>query len=167
MLTMELAGQAYSKTQHRKNLLQKLPGRNDGAVEFKHQNISAALIDIEFPYINGYKPRFNYQELLLKVIADQLRGKNILDQTALAAVQQPAVTPLLTDFSKVKSDAPPRQHRVSEPANPLFFRAFKRDYLAREAQNQSLGLAGEEFAVQFEHWCLIALGPVIYRASFG
>jgi Domain of unknown function (DUF3883) len=158
MLTMELAGQAFSKTQHRKNLLQKLPGRSDASVEFKHQNISAALIDIEFPYINGYKPRFNYQELLLKVIAEQLRGKDVLDQTALAALQQPAVTPLLTDFSKVKSDAPQRQHRVSEPANPLFFKAFKRDYLEREAQNQSLGFAGEEFAVQFEHWRLIALG---------
>ena len=158
MLTMELAGQSFSKTQHRKNLLQKLPGRSDASVEFKHQNISAALIDIEFPYINGYKPRFNYQELLLRVIADQLRGKDALDQTALAAVQQPAVTPLLTDFSKVKSDAPQRQHRVSEPANPLYFKAFKRDYLAREAQNQSLGLAGEEFTVQFERWRLITLG---------
>ena len=158
MLTMELAGQSFSKTQHRKNLLQKLPGRSDASVEFKHQNISAALIDIEFPYINGYKPRFNYQELLLRVIADQLRGKDALDQTALAAVQQPAVTPLLTDFSKVKSDAPQRQHRVSEPANPFYFKAFKRDYLAREAQNQSLGLAGEEFTVQFERWRLITLG---------
>ena len=158
MLTMELAGQAFSKTQHRKNLLQKLQGRNDAAIEFKHQNISAATIDIEFPYISGYKPRVNYQELLLTVIADQLRGKEVFDQTALAAVQLPAVAPVLTDFSKVKSDAPPRQHRVSEPANPLFFKAFRRDYLAREAQNQSLGLAGEEFTVQFERWRLIALG---------
>ncbi len=158
MLTMELAGQAFSKTQHRKNLLQKLQGRNDAAVEFKHQNISAAMIDIEFPYISGYKPRVNYQELLLTVIADQLRGKEVFDQTALAAVQLPAVAPVLTDFSKVKSDAPKRQHRVSEPAHPLFFKAFKRDYLAREAHNQSLGLAGEEFAVHFERWRLIALG---------
>lgn len=158
MLTMELAGQTFSKTQHRKNLLKKLPGRSDGSVEFKHQNISAAMIDIGFPHIIGYKRRINYQELLLTVIADQLRGKSVLDQTALAAVQQPAVTPVLTDFSKVKSEAPQRQHRVSEPANPLFFKAFKRDYLAREAQNQSLGLAGEEFTVQFERWRLIALG---------
>ena len=69
MLTMELAGQAFSKTQHRKNLLQKLPGRSDASVEFKHQNISAALIDIEFPYINGYKPRFNYQEPVLAKVS--------------------------------------------------------------------------------------------------
>ena len=158
MLTMELAGQAINKTRHRKNLLQKLHGRSNGAVEFKHRNISAAMMDLGYPTIRGYKSLVNYQELLLTVIADQLRGNDVLDQAALAAVQQPAVMPLLTDFSKVKSDVPQRQHRVSEPANPLFFKAFQRDYLAREAQNQSLGLAGEEFAVQFEHWRLIALG---------
>lgn len=38
------------------------------------------------------------------------------------------------------------------------FKAVKRDYLEREAQNQSLGLAGEKFIVQFEHWRLNQLG---------
>ncbi len=158
MLTLELAGQRYSKTEHRRNLLQKLVNRNDGAVEFKHGNIIAAMRDLGFPNIIGYKPRLNYQTLLTTVIVDQLRGKDLVDQAALAAVQQPAVVPLLTDFSKVKSTAPLRQHRVAEPANPLLFRAMKRDYLEREAQNISLGTAGEEFIVQFEHWRLNSLG---------
>ncbi len=35
---------------------------------------------------------------------------------------------------------------------------MKRDYLEREAVNRSLGLAGEEFVVLFEHWRLVALG---------
>ena len=34
----------------------------------------------------------------------------------------------------------------------------QRDYLAREARNQSLGLAGEEFVVQYERWRLIQRG---------
>jgi hypothetical protein len=84
--------------------------------------------------------------------------KTTLDQAALAAVQQPAVTPTQTDFKKVKSEAPKKQHQVTESRNPLLFRAVKRDYLEREAQNRSLGLAGEEFVVQFEHWRLIELG---------
>ena len=37
-------------------------------------------------------------------------------------------------------------------------RVHQRDYLAREAHNQLLGLAGEEFVVQFEHWRLNGLG---------
>ncbi|MCY1163972.1 MAG: DUF3883 domain-containing protein [Pseudomonadota bacterium] len=158
MLTLELAGQSYSKTEHRQNLQQKLQGRSEPSIEFKHGNISAAMIDLGFPYIRGYKPRSNYQALLGVVAAEQVRGKTTLDNAALAAVQQPAVMPTLTDFTKVKSDAPQKQNRATEPLNPLLFKAVKRDYLEREAQNQSLGLAGEEFVVEFEHWRLIALG---------
>lgn len=158
MWTMELAGQNFNKTEYRKNLLSKLPGRSDSSIEFKHGNISAAMIDLGRPYISGYKPRVNYQALLATVLADQLSGKAIFDQAALAAVQLPAVAPTLTDFGKVKLEAPKRQHRVASPLNPLMFNAVKRDYLEREAQNQSLGLAGEEFVVQFEHWRLIQLG---------
>lgn len=158
MLTLELSGQSYSKTEHRQNLLQKLQGRSEPSIEFKHANISAAMIDLGFPYIRGYKPRSNYQALLAVVAADQVRSKSVLDSAALAAVQQPAVMPSHTDFTKVKADAPQKQHRTAEPLNPLLFKAIKRDYLEREAQNQSLGLAGEEFIVEFEHWRLITLG---------
>lgn len=158
MLTLELAGQRYRKAEHRRNLQKKLADRSDASIEFKHANISAAMIDLGFPYIQGYKPRSNYQALLGIVAADQLRGKTILDSAALAAVQQPAVLPTLTDFTKVKTDAPVKQHKAKEPVDPWLFKAVKRDYLEREAQNQSLGLAGEEFIVNFEHWRLNALG---------
>ena len=158
MLTMELAGQTYGKTEHRQRLQAKLNNRSEGSIEFKHGNISAAMIDLGFPYIRGYKPRVNYQALLSVVAEEQVRGKTTLDHAALAAVEQPAVMPIVVDFTKVKSDAPQRQHRAADPANPLFARAVKRDYLEREAQNQSLGLAGEEFIVQFEHWRLIEMG---------
>lgn len=158
MLTLELAGQTYNKTIHRRKLQEKLQDRSDASIEFKHGNVSAAMIDLGFPYIRGYKPRANYQALLAMVAAEQIRGKTTLDSVALAAVQQPALVPALTDFTKVKSDAPQKQNRAAEPLNHLLFKAIKRDYLEREAQNQSLGLAGEEFIVQFEHWRLTQLG---------
>lgn len=158
MLTLELAGQSYSKSEHRRHLQTKLNNRSDGSVEFKHGNISAAMVDLGFPYIRGYKPRANYQALLAIVAEAQVQAKPSLDQAALAAVEQPAVTPILLDFAKVKSEAPQKQHRAAMPVNPLHFKAVKRDYLEREAQNQSLGLAGESFVVQFEHWRLTELG---------
>lgn len=158
MLTLELAGQSYNKTVHRRKLQEKLQDRSDASIEFKHGNVSAAMIDLGFPYIRGYKPRSNYQALLAMIAAEQIRGKTTLDSVALAAVQQPALMPALTDFSKVKLGAPQKQNRTAEPINHLLFRATKRDYLEREAQNQSLGLAGEEFIVQFEHWRLTQLG---------
>ena len=158
MLTMELAGQNYNKTEHRRRLQTKLNNRSDGSIEFKHCNISAAMIALGFPYIRGYQPRSNYQALLGIVVEEQIRGETTLDQAALSAVQQPAVAPIQTDFSRVKSDAPTKQHRAAESVVSPLFRAVKRDYLEREAQNRSLGLAGEEFIVQFEHWRLIELG---------
>lgn len=158
MLTMELAGQHFSKTEHRRRLQSKLNGRSDGSIEFKHGNISAAMIDLGFPYIRGYKPRANYQALLGVVAEQQVSGKITLDQVALAAVQLPAIAPLQTEFSRVKSEAPIRQHRAKESECAPLFRTVKRDYLEREAYNQSLGLAGEVFVTLFEHWRLIELG---------
>jgi hypothetical protein len=160
MLTLEMAGQGFNKTAHRKSLQVKLSGRSDASVEFKHCNISAAMIDLGFPYIRGYQPRSNYQMLLGEIAEQQVSGAESLDQVALAAVQQPASTPLQTDFKKVKTAAPSKsdQRSLNEPRNPFAFKAVKRDYLEREARNRSLGLAGEEFIVLFEHWRLIELG---------
>lgn len=158
MLTLELGGQAYSKTEHRIRLQSRLGGRSGSSIEFKHCNISAALIELGFPNIRGYKPRFNYQALLAQVVADQIQGKSTLDRAALAAVQQPAVMPSLDDFAKVKAQAPVRQSRAALPEAPHIFRAVKRDYLEREAANASLGQAGEEFVLKFEHWRLVQLG---------
>ena len=160
MLTLELAGQSYNKTEHRKNLQTKLNRRTDASIEFKHCNISAAMIDLGFPYIRGYQPRSNYQALLGVIAEEQVNGAATLDQAALAAVQQPAITPTQTDFTKVIAVAPSKndQRALNEPRNPYTFKAVKRDYLEREAKNRSLGLAGEEFIVLFEHWRLIELG---------
>jgi hypothetical protein len=118
------------------------------------------MIDLGFPYIRGYQPRSNYQALLGIVAEEQISGAVSLDQVALAAAQQPAISPLRIDFKKVKTAAPSKNdlRKLSEPRNPLAFKATKRDYLECEAQNRSLGLAGEEFTVLFEHWRLNELG---------
>lgn len=162
MLALELSGQHYSKAAHRSRLKTRLNQRSEGSIEFKHCNISAAMIQFGFPYIRGYQPRSNYQSLLSVVIEDQLRTQSKLDQAALAAVQLPATTPTQSDFTKVRSDPPSRQNRAEEPGYVVPTMGIKRDYLEREARNQSLGLAGEEFVLLFEHWRLIQLGqPVL------
>jgi hypothetical protein len=51
MLERELRSEAYSKTEHRRRLKERLPGRTDGSIERKHQNISAILIESGFPYV--------------------------------------------------------------------------------------------------------------------
>lgn len=162
MLTLELAGQQYNKTEHRRSLIRSLDDRSEGAVERKHQNISAILVELGCPYISGYKPLGNYQSLLYEVVADRLKSNEQLDRTALAAVQMPAATPLVEDFGKIVVEPPEvsRSAREPEPNASLWKDklAVKRDYIDREARNASLGLAGEVFVVQYERWRLTSAG---------
>jgi hypothetical protein len=51
MLDQELRGIAYNKSEARRRLLGTLSGRSEGAIERKHQNISAILIELGFPAI--------------------------------------------------------------------------------------------------------------------
>ncbi len=165
MLTLELTGQSFSKAAHRRQLQQQLNGRSEASIEFKHGNISAILLELDFPFIVGYRPRPHYQTSLATVVTAQISRAPVLEAAALAAVQQPAIAPTLDDFSKVKAEPPVRGLHTAEPAGPLSFQATKRDYLAREARNQALGLAGELFVVQFERWRLTQLGESKLGAS--
>ena len=101
MLSLELSGQSFNKTAHRKALQAKLDRRSDASIEFKHCNISAVMIELGFPYIRGYQPRGNYQGLLYEVVSDQLKQTSFIDSAAQSAVQQPAVVPELIDFKAV------------------------------------------------------------------
>jgi hypothetical protein len=159
MLTQELAGQSYNKTEHRRALQQKLDNRPEGAIERKHQNISAILLELGCPWIAGYKPLSNYQRLLFEIVEQQVAVNPLFDQVALKAADQPAAPPLLSDFKKVLVPSPTVSQRAKQERAPyLREQGFKRDYLAREARNASLGHAGEEFAVAYERARLRALG---------
>lgn len=158
MLAAELAGMPYNKAAHRKALLPKLNRRSEGSVEFKHANISAALIESGFPYISGYKGRFNYQTLLGEVLADRLSVRNDLHQIAQQSAEQSVVVPEVEDILAVLTAKP-----KTERAEPLAVREAPRrlfgvNYLEREARNQSLGNAGELFTLNYETARLIAAG---------
>jgi Domain of unknown function (DUF3883) len=160
MLTQELSGQAYNKSAHRQTLMLQLIGRSAAAIEKKHQNISAVLIEFGYPYISGYKPLGNYQQLLYDVVSDLLAKNSMLDKAALSAVEQGAIAPLVKDYSGVVVAPPLLSLSTKEPTSkPYSLRSgLKRDYIDREAKNTSLGLAGEEFVIEFERYRLRSLG---------
>lgn len=151
MLTLELNGQRYGKTEHANALMKRLDGRNRAAIEFKHANISAVLIALGYPAITGYKPRGNYQALLADVVEAQLAGHHELQASAQAAVLRPAIATAVADGDSVWVPTP-TPSRVGEPAAPYSprFSAARRDYLAQESRNRSLGRAGELFVVELE-----------------
>ena len=153
MLVMELSGQHYNKAAHRRALLSKLNNRSEGSVERKHQNTSAILLANGCPYISGYKPLGNYQNLLTEIVEQRLAQDQQFDNAALMATAIPALVPLPEDFSKTIVEPPSFALSSREPS-PKDYIPFKRDYLEREAKNASLGLAGEEFVLQYEYFRL-------------
>lgn len=159
MFELELAGQKYSKTEHRNRLLTLLDNRTAAAVELKHQNVSAILDELGWHFIPGYKPARNYQQLLFDVVADRIRQTPQLDRIETAAAEMPASSPSTVRYAKAMVDAPKvRSLADSAPGLARHFSPHKRDYVAREARNESLGKAGEAFVVEFERWRLINAG---------
>lgn len=161
MLRLELNGIQFNKTEHRRNLLEELRHRSNGSVELKHQNISAVLIEMGLPYIDGYKPRFNYQRSLLpKVVSDSLKA----NRTLLELIQKdtetvpdiPSVENILTALESVPEISADTRQIVAE--SKASYMPTGEDYLAREAQNQKLGDAGEQFVINFERARLIHRG---------
>jgi hypothetical protein len=169
MLSFELAGVNYSKTAHRLALLKKLFRRSKGSIEFKHANISAALIDLGFFYISGYKPRGNYQQLLAEVLEDQLFGNKDLLSLGASDADRPIVVP---DFDDILAafQSPPKSKKLAtfgaEEVTPDYFRKPNPiNYLEREARNRSLGDSGELFILEFEKARLVAAGKDFLAAK--
>ena len=66
MLERAVLDKPVNKSEHCKALHSPQAGRSDGSIQFKHTNSSAALAGQGLPYIEGYKPRGNYQALPAK-----------------------------------------------------------------------------------------------------
>jgi Domain of unknown function (DUF3883) len=136
MLSAELAGTEYSKAEHRRTLLMSLnPARTEPAVEFKHANISAAMIELGLPYIRGYKPRGNYQAAL----AGEIR-RRLADPGVLAALRVSPPAAATGDLQWAEIPPPPPRKRGGRHI----------DYGALQEENQRRGALGEELVVAFE-----------------
>lgn len=162
MLDAELRGEPYSKTAHRRALSAFLDQRSDGSIERKHQNVSAVLIELGYPYINGYKPLGNYQSLLFDVVAERITVDTRLYETVTQSVAEPATVPSVDDIL-ARFESPPEpalstHPRVAERPHARVRPAGTVNYLEREASNASLGQAGEEFVLNYERASLIFLG---------
>ena len=149
MLHDELTGIPYSKASHRRALKQQLNNRSDAAIERKHQNISAILIELGFVYIQGYKPLGNYQELMRQIVSLRFDRDSEVKVTAIKQVSAIAEVPEVEDILSVMV-APPRP--PASPKEQLRYDSMPRktNFLELEARNRSLGEAGEEFAVRYD-----------------
>jgi hypothetical protein len=160
MLRLDLENADYNKSARRRELQRLLDERSEASIERKHQNISAVLLELGFPYIDGYKPLSNYQDLLRAVVEDRLEAEPGLVERVAKEVELEVVVPTVDDILATLTDPPEPRNRAPRYARerPIRPAVIRPNYLLREARNASLGHAGERFALNFERARLIAAG---------
>jgi Domain of unknown function (DUF3883) len=138
MLVAEAAGQDFSKADHRRSLVESLnPDRTESAIEFKHQNINAAMVDLGLPYIRGYLPRGNYQAALASEIQRRLEA----DPSLLRQIMSCRSSSDRNNTLQL-TDAPPIRART-RPGRHI-------DYGKLQEENRRVGALGEGLAVEYE-----------------
>ena len=155
MLASELRDEPYNKAEHNRKLRALLKNRTRGAVEKKHQNISAVMLSLGFPYIAGYKPLNRYQRLLSQVVEERLEAAGKLRATVARIVEAPAIAPESSEAPMPKIVPKPKVEKDDDETTgrtpKLDGRVVRRNYLEIEARNRSIGRAGEELVLRFEH----------------
>lgn len=161
MLLLELNGKAYNKSLTRRELRSRLDSsRTEGSIERKRMNISAALLDIGLPCIDGYKPYSNYQAMLSDVVDEIIvadpRVRAVLDRKATEHIEIPVVDDILAAME----DAPEKKKAAEVSVRDAVSRVSPLgvNYLDLDARNSALGDAGEEFCFRYEKARLIRAG---------
>ncbi len=162
MLVAELQGEPYKKSEHRKALIPLLAGRSDGSVEFKHQNISSVLVELGLPYVEGYKPRGNYQGLLATEVESFLdQHPGFLEHLADAPTLNPSTiqqAPSL-DLSQIIVEPPEKIIAPGRTDKPWLSRKGQKiDFAEKDAANRRLAKIGEQFVYDLERHRLKDVG---------
>jgi hypothetical protein len=159
MLELQAGGVHYSKTDHRRRLLGRIPARSESAIEFKHRNVSAVLDSLGLQTLVGYRPAKHFQQSLVMVVAEYLdkQQKQLLNIERLIA-SIPMSPQREVDFASC--EVPPPQAKkpggMPSPSQPRISKLY--DFAKRDAENHKLGEAGERFAVDWEMWHLRSVG---------
>lgn len=155
MLVMDVKRQQFVKAAIYRDLSARFTSRNVNSIERKMSNISAVLVALGYPHLRGLSPLANYQRSLVEAVLSELSGRKTLDSLLEAELLEGA--PLGPVDIVRESDAPP-QVIMDLLHGRGIARPFKRDYLALEAANRDLGLAGELAVARREQSYLHSIG---------
>jgi len=160
MLRLELSGASVNKSAVRRDVLPRLDDRTNSSLEFKNCNISAALLDLGYPAIDGYKPRWNYQKSVLPHVVDEMLAED--DHLRKEIADHVTSTMDFGGKSELLLEDPPpipdNKYRVEEPNQTSDNKPRHINFLEIESKNSALGLRGEELTVEFEKSRLIRIG---------
>ena len=147
MLAADLAGDPYNKAEANRNLRQHID-RSRGSVELKHQNISVVLASLGEAWIDGYKPRFNFQMPLAEAVNRRLsKSVETLDRSSTDARRS-----ALAEDGALFIASPPTLSNRPPPIEleKALGVAQKFDVAERDELNRRLGRDGESRVLRHE-----------------
>lgn len=152
MLQLEQCGERYNKAAHRRRLAKSVE-RDDGAMQYKYCNISAILVELGMPFIQGYKPLRRYQAALAAAVDAHLRQAGDL-HGFLVGDDRPEPSSSESDEFPMTAE----QIRIEKPPGPAEVSTDERmrrvvrihDPAMRDARNRHLGTAGERLVLRHE-----------------
>lgn len=151
MLTLELAGESYTKTEFRREIEREVD-RSSGAIEYKFNNVSAVLDELGAVWIPGFKPLRNVQDRLRTVVRERFEADTDLRSFMLKAVADGDIP--LSDLG-AEVDPPATDWPVARGAR---VGVLDINFAAIESANRALGRAGEESVVAAERQRLSTAG---------
>ncbi len=152
MLLIELGGGTVVKAE-RNRALQELIRRSKGSIEYKHQNISAVMAEFGLPFINGYKPARNYQQILFEIVDAHLCARGLHDYLASGLHDRVAnrASMGLAAPAELKYQSAPSLNASDVAKDPNIARILSRhDPATRDARAHALGKAGEALVFEAE-----------------
>ncbi len=154
MLRAELIGQRYNKAAFRKRIEAEI-GRSKGSVEFKNQNVSAVLVGMGQPWIDGYKPASQFQGSLVDAVMRWFDAHPDWD-ASVHTLRRDAQRSGLAEGHTLWIGPAPTHRNTAPPIDPERLRlvAGRCNAAERDARNRALGEAGERLVMEHEETAL-------------
>ena len=161
MLKCEQGGIRFNKSEHRRALMEVVE-RSKGSIERKHMNISAVMVVLGLPHIDGYKPFSHYQNALFETVEAHLSENRDLHKllTGESDAVRAELLEVPTGARLVYDDAPPRRACREQRLPEEIQRVIQRfeSPAVRDARIRALGKDGEALVFEMEKRRLRCLG---------
>ena len=158
MLYKEVSGRGFNKSQHRRLLKAKLNHRSEPAIENKHRNISAILVQAGQPYIRSYTPTPSFPEQLRSVVFAYLAGNSSQIENIIHSIENKEPLEFSTEWDHIVDLNPPKKIPKVINSENRRYDAKQINFAEREQVNRNLGEDGERFVFCLERRRMISAG---------
>ena len=153
MLTIELTSGMYSKADHRNRMAKELGLKDPDLVDVAFQQVSAVLLALGLPVVDGFRPLGGYTGALADAIYSHLENNpGLIDQLWIGADASKVNVPVELDDSRMVLMPTPLAGDHDPADAPAFHprEALDLDFRAREARDDALVTAGQRFVLAYE-----------------